>query len=150
MLKTKASQVFKNTARDISDTMKRARNNKVQLANAKADMALFINVVRPLLKESDTINILMGYSKPMMVINARGLESFKTGSILQIIQVLEAFGTATRTTDYAGVINRDFNYEMPKFEVMLCAYVRDDSPTCRKVAVGTDVQTVVKYEIQCD
>lgn len=150
MLKTKASQVFKNTARDISDTMKRARNNKVQLANAKADMALFINVVRPLLKESDTINILMGYSKPMMVVNARGLESFKTGSILQIIQVLEAFGTATRTTDYAGVINRDYIYEMPKFEVMLCAYVREDSPTCRKVAVGTDVQTVVKYEIQCD
>jgi hypothetical protein len=150
MLKTKASQVFKNTARDISDTMKRARNNKVQLANAKADMALFINVVRPLLKESDSINILMGYSKPMMVVNARGLESFKTGSILQIIQVLEAFGTATRTTDYAGVINRDYIYEMPKFEVMLCAYVREDSPTCRKVAVGTDVQTVVKYEIQCD
>ena len=150
MLKTTASQVFKNATRDIADTMKRARTNKAQLANAKTDMALFINVVRPLLKESDSITILTGYSKPTMVINARGLESFKTGSILQIIQVLEAFGTATRTTDYAGVINRDFNYEMPKFEVMLCAYVREDSPTCRKIAVGTETQTVVKYEIQCD
>jgi hypothetical protein len=150
MLKTTASQVFKNATRDISDTMKRARKNKAQLATAKADMALFINVVRPLLKESDSINILTGYSKPMMVINARGLESFKTGPILQVLQVMEAFGTSTGTTDYAGVINRDFRYEMPKFEVMFRAYVKEDSATCRKVAVGTEVQTVVKYEIQCD
>ena len=151
MLKTTASQVFKNTARDISDTMKRARKNKAQLANAKSDMALFINVMRPLLKQHDSINVLTGYyDKPVMVVSMRGLESFKTGPILQALQVLEAFGTSTGTTDYANVINRDFTYDMPKFEVMFSAYVKEDSPTCRKIAVGTEVQTVVKYEIQCD
>jgi len=150
MLKTKASLVFKNATRDITDTMKRACSNKVQLANAKADITLLINVVRPLLKESDSMHIVMGYGKPLFLIHARNLESFKTGSIVQIIQILEAFGTVKSTREFASVINRDFTYEMPKFETMLCAYVKDDSPTCRKVAIGSETQTVVKYEIQCD
>lgn len=150
MLKTTATQVFKNTTRDINDMMKRARQQKIQLANAKADMALFINVLRPVLSERDYLSIYMGSDKPQIVFNVRDLESFKTGRIVKILQVLEAFGEAKSTTDYAGIINRDFRYEMPKFEVMFCAYVKEDSPTCRKVAVGTETQTTVKYEIQCD
>jgi hypothetical protein len=66
------------------------------------------------------------------------------------LQVLEAFGESEGTDDWANAVNRDFKYDMGKYGVVLCAYVRDDSPTCRKIAVGSDTHTVIKYEIQCD
>ena len=150
MLKTTTSQVLKSANRDITDMMKRARQYKTVLANAKPDMTLLINVLRPVMQGSDYISVIMGYEKPQIVVHANGLDSFKTGRIVQILQVLEAFGTCRNTKDWASMINRDYKYDMPKFEVLFCAYVKEDSPTCRKIEVGTEVQTVIKYEIQCD
>jgi hypothetical protein len=150
MLKTTASQVFKNTARDINNTIQRGRKQKAILAECKPDMALIINVLRPLLEGQDYISIMMGVTKPQIIVYANNLESFKSGRIVKILQVLEAFGTIEKTTDWPSLINRDYKYDMPKYEVNLCAYVKEDSPTCRKIAIGSETQTVVKYAIQCD
>jgi hypothetical protein len=150
MKKTSVAKLFANANADLSHTIIRAKAQKARLANIKDDMKPFINTMREMLNDSDLMHIVSGYEKPVVYLNIRNLESFKTGRIVQILQVLEAFGTADSTTDYAGIVNRDYKYNMGKYDVTLCAYVREDSPTCRKVAVGTEVQTVVKYEIQCD
>jgi hypothetical protein len=142
--------MFANANRDINASIARVKRQKMQLADAKADMKLFINIVRPLLDQFDVTHIVNGHDKPMLYINMRQLESFKTGRITKVLQVLEAFGSAEGTDDWAGAVNRDFKYDMNKYGVVLCAYVREDSPTCRKIAVGSDTHTVIKYEIQCD
>jgi hypothetical protein len=62
-----------------------------------------------------------------------------------------------QTTDYPNCLNRDFRFEFKygpswyeTIVVSIAAYVREDSPTCRKVLVGTETQTVEKYKIVCD
>jgi len=150
MYKTTASKMFANANRDFASAIRRAKEQKAQLAYAKDDLKVFINIVRPLLDARDVTHIISGSDKPVLYINMRNLESFKTGRIVKVLQVMEAFGASRRTEDWADIVNRDFKYDMGKYDVTLCAYVREDSPTCRKVAVGSEVKTVVTYEIQCD
>ena len=52
--------------------------------------------------------------------------------------------------DYAASINRDFRFTTTKWTASISAYVKDDSPTCRKVVVGTKMVEQVQYEISCD
>jgi hypothetical protein len=150
MYKTTASKLFANANRDSTMTIARAKRMKVQLADARDSMKRFINIVRPLLGDIDIMHIVNGNDKPVVYINMRNLDSFKHGRIVDVLQVLEAFGSADGTTDWASIVNRDFKYNMSKYDVTLCAYVREDSPTCRKIAVGSETQVVVQYQIECD
>ena len=150
MYKTTATKLFANANKDSAHAIQRIKRQRLQLANAKANMKVFINVMRPLLESSDHMGIVSGYEKPTIYVHARGLESFKTGRIVGMLQVLEAMGTAKSTEDWASSINRDFEYTMSNYNVMFCAFVKEDSPTCRKIEVGTEIQTIVKYAIQCD
>ena len=61
------------------------------------------------------------------------------------------------TAEYPSMLNRDFRFEFKygpswydTITVSICAYVRSDSPTCRKVLVGTETQTVETYKIVCE
>lgn len=58
------------------------------------------------------------------------------------------------TEDYPASINRDYRLEGAKgdrrYIVNFQAYVKSDSPTCRKVKVGQETQVVDKYEIVCE
>ena len=150
MYKTTASKLFANANRDNNETIARIKRQKVQLVTAKESMLPFINVMRSLLKDSDHMSISNGYEKPSIYMHVRGLDSFKSGRIVGMLQALEAFGTAKGTEDWASSINRDYHYDMGEYSVRFCAYVKEDSPTCRKIEVGTETQTVIKYAIQCD
>lgn len=150
MLKTTATKLFAQANSDSTNAIKRAKEQKARLMSAKADMTLFINVLRPFLNPHESVGIANGLEKPTLYIHMSNLDSFKSERITRVLQVLEAFGTSVGTKDWASIVNRDFKYAMGKYDVTLCAYVRDDSPTCRKIAVGSETQTVVKYEIQCD
>jgi hypothetical protein len=150
MLKTTATKLFASANSDSTHAIKRAKEQKARLMTAKADMTLLINVLRPVLNPNEAVGIANGFEKPVIYIHMSGLDSFKSERITRVLQVLEAFGTSTGTKDWASIVNRDYKYTMGKFDVTLCAYVRDDSPSCRKIAVGSETQTVVKYEIQCD
>lgn len=58
------------------------------------------------------------------------------------------------TEDYPASINRDYRLEGAKgdkrYVVSFQAYVKSDSPTCRKVKVGQETQVVDKFEIVCE
>ena len=150
MLKTTATKLFASANADSTNAIKRAKEQKARLMLAKTDMTLMFRVLRSVLNPYDNVSIANGLEKPTLYIHMSNLESFKSERITRVLQVLEAFGTSVGTKDWASIVNRDFKYAMGKYDVTLCAYVREDSPTCRKVAVGSETQTVVKYEIQCD
>ncbi len=79
------------------------------------------------------------------------LESFKDARLIAIVEALESIKTKDgRTTDWPDSLNRDFRYYVDDIFVMVSAYVRDDSPTCRKVLVGTEIVQQEKWEIRCD
>lgn len=54
------------------------------------------------------------------------------------------------TSDWPNSLNRDYHFRVADISVTVAAYVREDSPTCRKVLVKTELKPQDVYEIRCD
>ena len=91
-----------------------------------------------------------GYYKPTIEVSLNKLEGFKDPVLVKILDFLMDKSLSVKTTDYANWLNRDYNIEMEDVTVCISAYVRSDSPTCRKVKVGVQIQEVDQYELICD
>lgn len=91
-----------------------------------------------------------GYYKPTIEVSLNKLEGFKDPVLVKILDFLMDKSLSVKTTDYANWLNRDYNIEMEDVTVCISAYVRSDSPTCRKVKVGVQIQEVEQYELICD
>jgi hypothetical protein len=82
-----------------------------------------------------------------------GLESFKVPVLATLVEYIDGLCEEgrTKTREWPESLNRDYHFTLPKgHRVSLCAYVKSDSPTCRKVVIGKELKEVFKYEIQCD
>lgn len=137
-----------------------------QIANAKARRAMFksgktrtmlVNLMTPLMYavgKIGNVSILDFCDKPAIHISMFGLDSFKQYELVAALEYLTAEteklnGTMT-TEDWAAAVNRDFKFKTDKWEVSINAYVKDDSQTCRKIVVGTEMVERHKYQIVCD
>jgi hypothetical protein len=90
------------------------------------------------------------YYKPSIEVSLNKLESFKD---VQLVKLLDFFASQTEkmgTRDWANYLNRDYTFELEDVVVNISAYVRSDSPTCRKVQVGVKIEEVAQYELICD
>ena len=92
-----------------------------------------------------------------IALTLRGIEGFKCSALLAVLEYCEDKSVAgsIKTSDWPESLNREFRFKLdPEFgdnyTVSVNAYVKSDSPTCRKVVVGTVMEEVKKYEIQCD
>jgi len=91
-----------------------------------------------------------GYYKPTIEVSLNKLEGFKDPVLVKILDFLMDKSLSVKTTDYANWLNRDYTIEMEDVYVSISAYVRSDSPTCRKVKVGVQIQEVEQFELICD
>jgi hypothetical protein len=90
------------------------------------------------------------YYKPTIDICMNKLESFKD---IQLTTLLDFFADQTdkvSTKDWANYLNRDYSFELEDVIVTISAYVRSDSPTCRKVQTGVKIEEVPQFELVCD
>ena len=95
-------------------------------------------------------------NKRTVYVTYRNLSGFKDDLRLETtLQALTLIGEPTRTEDWASLLNRDYMFVV-KFpdgdaiDVIISAYVSEDSKTCRKVVIGEEHKVVPKYEIVCD
>jgi hypothetical protein len=95
-------------------------------------------------------SISLSCEKPVAYVIMRRLESFKDARLTNFLDKLVAMDGEMSSTDYASIMNRSFTCNFSDFQVYVDAYVKDDSPTCRKVIVGTKMEEVNEYEIVCD
>ena len=91
-----------------------------------------------------------GYYKPTIEVCLNKLDGFKDPVLVKILDFLLDKSASVKTTDYANWMNRDYVIEMDDVMISISAYVRSDSPTCRKVKVGTKVEEVDQFEMICD
>ena len=100
------------------------------------------------------IRIEIYCGKPVVYISMFSIESFKQDELINALgyltEITEKDNGKITTEDWAAAVNRDFRFETEDWRVCINAYVKDDSPTCRKIAVGTEVIERTKYEIVCD
>ena len=83
--------------------------------------------------------------------NLDELDSFKDMRLEMVLNALENIKTSeVRTSDWPDSLNRDFHYRVDDIHVTVAAYVKNNSPTCRKVLVGTELVTKEKWEIRCE
>ena len=90
------------------------------------------------------------YYKPTIDISMNRLESFKD---IQLTTLLDFFTSQTEkvsTKDWANYLNRDYTFELEDVIVTISAYVRSDSPRCRKVQTGVKIEEVPQFELVCD
>jgi len=92
-----------------------------------------------------------------VALSLRGIEGFKCPALSAVLEYCNerCEPNSIGTSDWAESLNREFRFKLtPEFgdncTVTVNAYVKSDSPTCRKVVVGTVIEEVKKYEIQCD
>lgn len=87
-----------------------------------------------------------------VALTLRGIEGFKCPALSAVLEYCneKCEPNRTSTSDWAESLNREFRFKLAPCTVTVNAYVKSDSPTCRKVVVGTTIEEVKKYEIQCD
>jgi hypothetical protein len=97
-------------------------------------------------------------------ITLRRLEGFKdellTRSIIAVNDYAmdNGYKVFVYNSEDASFMNRDYRFVLSKtddrydsnLDITIFAYVKSDSPTCRKVQIGETVEIVPKYEIVCD
>lgn len=97
-----------------------------------------------------TLYMRTGYYKPTIEVSLNKLSGFKDPVLVKILDFLMDKSLSVKTSDYANWLNRDYTIEMEDVCVSISAYVRSDSPTCRKVKVGVQIQEVEQFELVCD
>lgn len=106
--------------------------------------------IEKLIAPDDRMYLMTDSHLPHVYVNMRNLESFKDDRLVKVLSYLSETMDDMKTEDWAQSVNRDFRFKSGTHSVAISAYVREDSPTCRKVLVGTELQTVEKFEIVCD
>ena len=97
-----------------------------------------------------TLYVRTSYYKPTIAVNLNALESFKDSQLLGLLEFFSGKTEKVTTRDWPQYLNRDFSFELDDVVVDISAYVRSDSPTCRKVQTGVTIEEVPQYQLVCD
>jgi len=88
------------------------------------------------------------YDKPSISISMMHLESFKDKVLTDLLYNLCSFGDP-EVSEYAEALNKDFRFKFEDVNIIVRAYVKSDSPTCRKIKIGTKMVEEATYKIVC-
>lgn len=89
--------------------------------------------------------------------NLDGLKDRRLERVLEAPMSMDSPEWSVSNSDYPASLNRDYYFstrvqvgdETVQIALSVCAYVRSDSPTCRKVVVGQNTVVTPVYKIEC-
>ena len=97
-----------------------------------------------------SLYVRASHFKPSIEVNLNTLDGFKDPVLVDLLEFFTAKTEHMTTRDWPDYLNRDFSFELDDAMVNISAYVRSDSPTCRKVQIGVKVEEVPQYQLVCD
>lgn len=152
-----AISVFDAALTDTVDVITRAKKRIAILRSNKSRIEKILRPVSLIISGAGLNNVSVYVSADehsetfTFGIYLYGLESFKTPALSALIEYFDGMSENVNTRDWPDSINRDYHFKLSKGnKVTLSAYVKEDSPTCRKVPIGSETKQVIKYAIQCD
>ena len=145
-----ATKVFASGLADATDSIKRSLGCKVILTRDRKMIGKMLRTLDRLGAEDLSVRADYWANKPVVYAQLRDLESFKDAKLMAVLEYVSVFSDTSTSKDWAQYLNRDFRFVSKTVDVYINAYVKEDSPTCRKVMIGTELQTVEKYKIVCD
>jgi len=149
-MQSKATKAF---ASGLADAKRSVESATAQLNVIKTNRKPIGKVLRALEKvtlANDRIYLMVSNNQPHIYIGMYNLESFKDDRLANVLGYLSETMDNMKSEDWPQSLNRDYRFTSSTHSVTVSAYVRDDSPTCRKVVVGSELRTVEKFEIVCD
>ncbi len=149
-MQSKATKAYASGLADAKWDVVRATNKLNAIKVNRKMLGKVMRTIEKLIAPDDRMFLMTDGYLPHVYVNMRNLDSFKDDRLVKVLGYLSETMDDIQTTDWAQSVNRDFRFNSGTHSVAISAYVREDSPTCRKVLVGTELQTVEKFEIVCD
>ena len=142
---------YKHEADLLHKKVKRLTTDRMLLRALYAP--IFVN-----LTENDSIYIYThDNNRVQFVVYMRELDSFKDARLTSTISsAMELIGDKVKETDFAQYEHKEYRistnniYAVEQAELQINAYVKTDSPTCRKIQIGTEIKAVPKYKFECN
>jgi hypothetical protein len=152
-----AVQQLDNAVQAINKSRQRLLDGKAQLAKVRRQMIHIIKMVCPApIGEYGEFRMYClvdaEYCTPTIRFYMYDLEGFKHSKLESTLWYLSTLDgeRAVKSEEYAASLNRDYRFKFDGFDVAVHAYVKSDSPTCRKVVVDSKMVKQDVYAIQCD
>jgi hypothetical protein len=81
----------------------------------------------------------------------RDLDSFKDERLLSILNnAMETISDSVKEQDYALYDHKEYYIKSDDVNLCITAYVKEDSPTCKKIMTGMEVKEVPTYKFVCE
>jgi len=149
-MQSKAARAFASGLGDANNSIKRALQSKAILIANRKVIGKLLRSLTSLGVEDYSVSADPWKNKYAVHIQMRDLESFKDAKLVAVLEYVAVFTDTATSEDWAKYLNRDFRFKSNTVDIFIGAYVKENSPTCRKVVIGTELQTVEKYKIVCD
>jgi len=151
---TAAVTVFDDALASLNYDAARIKARLRTLKASKAKTVKTVGVIQRIVNDAANV-YLSSYGDQIEVrINMYRLNSFKQAELTNLLQYLmvytEAHGGTVRNTEWPASLNRDYHFDTDSIRFTVAAYVKDNSETCRKVIIGTEMVEQHKYQIVCD
>ena len=151
---TAAVTVFDDALASLNYDAARIKARLRTLKASKAKTVKTVGVIQRIVNDAAYV-YLSSYGDQIEVrINMYHLDSFKQAELTNLLQYLmvysEANGGSVRNTEWPASLNRDYHFDTDSIRFTVAAYVKNDSETCRKVVIGTELVEQHKYQIVCD
>jgi len=144
-----------NAINNATEQSRKEGHNLISRAKIleEARMKIRVNysgVFKDLNLDVHNLFVRTSYHKPTIIVNLNALDSFKDTQLMGLLEFFSGKTEKTTTRDWPQYLNRDYSFELDDVLVNISAYVRTDSPTCRKVQTGVTIEEVPQYQLVCD
>ena len=145
-----ATLAFADAIKSANRNLDRMRKYKANLVAHRKELGKVTRMLAKGMKQHDHMYLSNWDSRPYIGVALYDLESFKCLELETMLAALMNLGEVDDTKDWPSALNRDYKFKLESFDVTVSAYVRDDSPTCKRVIIGTEMQQVNTYKIVCE
>jgi hypothetical protein len=151
-----AADVIGSAVASLDSSIRDAKTRRALLKSGKtrAMLETLLTPIMWLIGDIGMVRVELYLSKPCVYVTLFELDSLKQRELMSLLGYLydesHKLEGKLSTQDWAAAVNRDYKFVTSKWEVSVSAYVKENSPTCRRVVVGTEMIEKTEYQIVCD
>lgn len=128
---------------------------KRSLENAKQGLAVkgmlrakYAPIFAGTTHEDTHVSFSVWYGEPSINVYLWGLHSFKDERLTTLLERLMDHAEPD-VREHAESLNKDYRFDLDDAKVQICAYVKTDSDTCRRIQIDTKTVEQPVYKIIC-
>ncbi len=136
--------------RDSRDNAHRMQQHAKELeARRMVLRARFSDMLRDFNTDKHYVGVSLSGQTPNISITLNKLDSFKDEDLTKLLEFLISKDAEIKEEAWPQFHNKDYYADFEDARVVIHAYVRSDSPTCRRVQVGTELKETPIWELHC-